>query len=294
MIDPKLNTFLTLVEQKTTVRCAAVLHLSQPSVTQHIRALEAEYGVKLFEKEGRRLTLTEAGARFYRLARRLPALEQQLRQALAEGESTPLHFGVTRSIGEGLMPRLAPAMMEALPRRSLQMRLQNTRTLLEALDKGEIEFALIEGNADHRRYCCRPFYNARFSALGAAQGRWAGCKTLAALCSAPLLAREAGSGSREILESALAARGLAAEDFASCHVFESVPVLLELAAADKGVTFAYETAAAPLLAGGRLARLAEKDFSLVRPFTFVTLPDSPFAKQEQYLFEHVRDLCRGL
>lgn len=294
MVDPKLTTFLTLVEEKTTVRCAEALHLSQPAVTQHIRSLEAEYGVKLFAKEGRRLTLTEAGARFYRLARRLPAMEAQLRAALAQGEAAPLHFGVTRSIGEGLMPRLAPAMLDALPKRSLQMRLHNTRTLLEELDKGEIEFALIEGNASHRRYCCRPFYTARFSALGAAEGRWAGCKTLASLCSAPLLVRETGSGSREILESALAARGLAAEDFAGCHVFESVPVLLELAAADKGVTFAYEVAAAPLLAGGRLARLAEKDFSLTRPFTFVTLPDSPFARQEQYLFEHIRDLCARL
>ena len=174
------------------------------------------------------------------------------------------------------------------------MRLQNTRTLLEELDKGEIEFALIEGNASHRRYCCRPFYIARFSALGAAEGRWAGCKTLAALCSAPLLVRETGSGSREILESALSARGLAAEDFAACHVFESVPVLLELAAADRGVTFAYEVAAAPLLESGRLARLAEGDFSITRPFTFVTLPDSPLARQEQYLFEHIRDLCARL
>ena len=64
MVDPKLTTFLTLVEEKTTVRCAEALHLSQPAVTQHIRALEAEYGVKLFAREGRRLTLTEAGGRF--------------------------------------------------------------------------------------------------------------------------------------------------------------------------------------------------------------------------------------
>ena len=221
-------------------------------------------------------------------------MEAQLRAALTEGQAAPLHFGVTRSIGEGLMPRLAPALLDALPARRLEMRLQNTRTLLEELDKGEIEFALIEGNASHRRYCCRPFYTARFSALGAAEGRWAGCRTLAALCSAPLLVRETGSGSREILESALAARGLAAEDFAACHVFESVPVLLELAAADRGVTFAYEVAAAPLLESGRLARLAEGDFSITRPFTFVTLPDSPLARQEQYLFEHIRDLCARL
>lgn len=60
------------------------------------------------------------------------------------------------------------------------------------------------------------------------------------------------------------------------------------------MTFAYEVAAAPLLESGRLARLAEGDFSITRPFTFVTLPDSPLARQEQYLFEHIRDLCARL
>ena len=77
-------------------------------------------------------------------------------------------------------------------------------------------------------------------------------------------------------------------------MFESVPVLLELAARDKGVTFAYEVAAAPLLEQGRLTRLAAGDFALTRPFAFVTLPDSPFARQEQYLFAHIRDLCARL
>ena len=215
-------------------------------------------------------------------------------RAAAREPAAPLCFGVTRSIGEGLMPRLAPALLEALPNRRLEMRLQNTRTLLEALERGQIEFALIEGNASHRRYCCRPFYTARFSALGAAGGPWAGCETLAALRAAPLLAREAGSGSREILESALAARGLALEDFAACHVFESVPLLLELAAAGLGVTFAYEIAAAPLLESGRLTRLAAGDFSLTRPFAFVTLPDSPLARRESGLFDRVRTLCAGL
>ena len=77
-------------------------------------------------------------------------------------------------------------------------------------------------------------------------------------------------------------------------MFESVPLLLELAAAGLGVTFAYEIAAAPLLESGRLTRLAAGDFSLTRPFAFVTLPDSPLARRESGLFDRVRTLCAGL
>ena len=47
MIDVKVKTFLTLMEEKSTIQCAEVLHITQPAVTQHIRALEKEYEVKL-------------------------------------------------------------------------------------------------------------------------------------------------------------------------------------------------------------------------------------------------------
>ena len=51
MIDVKVKTFLTLMEEKSTIQCAEVLHITQPAVTQHIRALEKEYEVKLFKKK---------------------------------------------------------------------------------------------------------------------------------------------------------------------------------------------------------------------------------------------------
>ena len=61
MLETKLYTFLKLAECGSTTRCAEQLHITQPAVSQHLKALEAEYGLCLFAREGRRLVLTPEG-----------------------------------------------------------------------------------------------------------------------------------------------------------------------------------------------------------------------------------------
>lgn len=275
MLDVRLRTFLTLMEEKSTVRCADVLHITQPAVTQHVRALEKEYGAQLFTKEGRCLVPTDKGRVFYQMARRMAAMEHQLHDAMSEHPATPLHFGVTRSIGESVMPSLAPKMMRALPDRQIRMLLQNTRMLLEALESGSIDFALLEGNVNHQQYVCRPLMHAHFIGLCKRDGAYAACRTLQEVCRAPLLLREEGSGSREILENELRAHDVEIEDFSIYHEFESIPVILSLVAEDMGVTFIYKEAAWESIKNGILQPLVPHIFSIHRQFTFVTLPHTP-------------------
>ena len=60
-MDPRLDTFLTLCRTMHYGRAAEALNLSQPAVSKHIQALEAQYGAKLFDYSGRRLSRTRAG-----------------------------------------------------------------------------------------------------------------------------------------------------------------------------------------------------------------------------------------
>ena len=102
MLDPKLHTFLLLVQCQSTTRCAELLHLTQPAVSQHIKALETAYGVKLFVKEGRRLVLTPQGQRLAQLCRRLADQYPELdRQTLLAGAL--FHdFGKIREFSGGI------------------------------------------------------------------------------------------------------------------------------------------------------------------------------------------------
>ena len=68
MLDFRVDTFLAVCRCMSFTRAAAALHITQPAVSQHIRALEAQYGVRFFSFEGKKLTLTDAGRLFLRTA----------------------------------------------------------------------------------------------------------------------------------------------------------------------------------------------------------------------------------
>ena len=64
MLDFRIFTFLEVCKQMNFTKAAKKLNITQPAVSQHIRWLEKEYGIKLFEMEGKKLSLTEEGDLF--------------------------------------------------------------------------------------------------------------------------------------------------------------------------------------------------------------------------------------
>lgn len=293
MLDPKLRTFLLLAHDPNTTRCAEKLHLTQPAVSQHIKALEANYGVKLFLKEGRRLVLTEQGRRLARLCRRLATMDRQIVREMRRPPRPAVRFGATLSIADGLMPAMLPALVEWFPQVQFRMVQQNTRLLLEQLEDGQLDFALIEGNFDRARYAYRPFYTSRFVGLCRPGSPFAAFRRLEDTLAAPLILRESGSGTRDIFEGECRSHNLSVQDYAELCEIEHLPTLLGLVAAGKGVTFAYEAAAAGLLARGLVQVMELEDLKLERPFHFISLPDSPQAELLTQLAEAVCKAAGG-
>ena len=275
MLDPKLHTFLLLVQCQSTTRCAELLHLTQPAVSQHIKALESAYGVKLFIKEGRRLALTPQGQRLAQLCRRLATLDEQIAREMRQGDALTLRFGATLSIADGLMPTVLPQLVDHFPEIQFHMVEQNTHVLLEQLENGLLDFALIEGNFDHRRYDYHPFFVSRFVGLCSPNSPYRAFRCLRDTLQAPLILRESGSGTRDIFEGECRAHNLAVTDYVSLCEIEHIPTLLGLVAAGKGITFAHEAAARNLLTQNQLQVMELEDLQLERPFHFVCLPGGP-------------------
>lgn len=292
MLERNLITFLTMAEVQSTVRCAERLHITQPAVTQHLHAVEEEYGSSLFRKEGRRLVLTDKGKELYELTRRLHTMDRQIAFRMRQESGIPLRFGVTRSINEGVMPLIAGDLLDHYPDRPVEMTVNNTRTLLELLEDGIVDFALIEGNFEHGKYECRAWMDAEFLGFCGKKGRYSRMTELSQTFQAPLLLREPGSGTRDILESALSARGFELGNFQKISQFESIPVILELVKQDRGITFAYRVAVRKELERQEIEPLSKHVLYLKRQFWFVTLPSSPFAEDFLELFDFFRKTVR--
>ena len=238
-MDPKLETFLTLCRTMHYGRAAEKMNLSQPAVSKHIQALEAEYGAKLFDYSGRKLKKTRAGELLEQFASTQRYNEEKLIAAMRNEPETHLRIGATKSIGDYILSPEIHRFLGASGNR-LEFLVDNTARLLSQLEAGALDFVVLEGIFDKQRYdsflmriepyigVCRrdhPFAERQVS--------------LDELFRERLILREEGSGTRKILERELAQQGYGTSAFADLAVISSFKLITELVADGFGITFLY-------------------------------------------------------
>lgn len=273
MLEQKLYTFIKLAECESTTQTALELHMTQPAVSQQLKALEIEYDIQLFSREGRRIILTNEGRQFYLMLKRMITMEQQFAEMIKQPAVKTIRFGATLSISEGIMPELLPKMINHWKDIRFELTTQNTKELLRELEEGLIDFALIEGNFNQKKYAHSPIMKAKFSGFCQKGSPYKKFKRLEECISAPLIIREKGSGTRTIFESECETYNISVEDFLSSHEVDSIPVILNLVKSGAGITFAYDCAMQEGIKKGEIEEIVLENFSLERDFSFVALPD---------------------
>ena len=196
MLDFRIETFLAVCQTMNFTRAAELLHITQPAVSQHIHALEAQYGVRLFVYQGKQLHLTESGRLLYQTAVTMRHDALRLRDALRQADGRRhLRFGATLTVGEYIMPGPLRRLLEQDPGLQLRMLTANTRDLLRLIDQGELDFAIVEGNFDRQLYEGLAYCTQRFLPVCAPGYPFPHpVRTMEDLLDVHLLAREPGSG----------------------------------------------------------------------------------------------------
>lgn len=291
MLDYRVQTFLTLCGTRNYTRAAEQLHMTQPAVTQQIHFLEKQYGCALFRSEGRKLLLTPAGERLRTAMLTISDDEKQLQkemQGILSGHST-LNIGATVTIGEFAMAAPLARYQAAHPETAIRMKIANTAELLKELEDGRIQLAAVEGYFDRRAYGCSIWKSERFICAASAQHHFRKkAKVLENLFGERLLIREAGSGTREILEKNLGEKNYGIGNFARRTEINSICTIMGMLRENGGISFLYETAAREDIENGRLAEIRLSDFSVQHDFCFLWDRRSIFAGQYRKISEELR------
>ena len=288
VLDFRMDTFLTVCRLMNYTKAADALHITQPAVSQHIRFLENAYQTQLFSYSGKKLLLTQAGETLRRAAQTMRHDETFLKQILGQGEKSgqSLRFGVTPTVGMYLLPPRVAAYRTRFPEADLQMMVDNTQALLNHLDDGTLDFAIVEGYFGKMEYDFLPFRRERYVALCAAGHTFAKTpRKLEDLLEETLLIREQGSGNREIIARSLSRQNLLLSDFHNRIEVSDMNVLKVLLTLDCGVAFLYEAAAAPELRAGTLREIVLTDFQEEHDITFIWPKNSAFSARYRQLFD---------
>ncbi len=267
----RLRVFRSVAAHLNFSRAAQELLLTQPAVTQQIKALEQELGAPLFDRAGGRIALTAGGRALLPFALQLKALGEEAEAAVAAASGQhagELALGASQTIAQYLLPGLVASFLREHPQVRVTVRTGNSREMLQALLAREVHLALIEGPEQRKDVHLEPFMEDHMVLVVPAGHPWAGREIEpGSLREQPLLMREVGSGSRRVVEQALAAAGLRMKDLTLGLELDSTEGLLSAVEAGLGLTFVSRWAVRNQLALGTLKLARVRDLALARRFS---------------------------
>lgn len=291
MLDFRINTFLCVCQTMNYTKAAAQLNITQPAVSSHIHYLENYYGTSLFLYRNKKLYLTRQGEI---LKERLQAMqndEVQLKQELRpEGTGIKcLSFGVTMTVGEYAVVNPLAGFLKRHPDMNIHLKFGNTEQLIHLLEDGKIHLALVEGYYPGDQYENLTYNTEDYIAVCATEHvfRNGTPACLRDLQGERLLIREKGSGTREIMERSLSARGIRLHDFSHFIEVENMHTITALLKEDCGISFLYKIAVKEELQNGRLREIKLRDFSMQHDLDFIWEKGSIYAGQ-------YRRICKEL
>jgi DNA-binding transcriptional LysR family regulator len=212
-----LQTFLTVAEAGQISEAARRLHLSQPTVTGHIRRLEANLETTLFIRSANGVALTERGRHLRaRVQDVFAELEEVLRELDRNREANgTLTLAASTTVARYFVPRIFIRFHHYHPATAIRLIVGNTEQVLEHLRQRHVGLALVEGHQHSPGVRLEPFMPDEIVPVCASRipdpklrRAIEGLKSARDLETIPVIWRESGSGTRAVVESALKNSGV--------------------------------------------------------------------------------------
>jgi DNA-binding transcriptional LysR family regulator len=240
----RLAVFQAVADRLSFTQAAETLHLSQPSVTSHIKALEESLGVRLFDRAPGRIVVTPAGEILRAYTKELHRLSDEVLYKLGRlnGEELGrLPISASTTIAQYLLPRLLVRFLMSNPKVEVSVTSANTQEVVSRVVDQRAALGLIEGPPGTNELKAEDFLNDEILVIVSTGHPWARMApnrpSLGDLSAERLIMREAGSGTRRVVEGALRAAGLFLRDLKVVMELDSTEAIKSGVEAGLGVGF---------------------------------------------------------
>lgn len=217
MIDTRLRVFRSVATNLSFTKASNELFISQPAVTRHIQELEKEYGVRLFDRIGNRIQLTPAGQLLLDHACKIidayHCLDFDMKKLSRKSEGE-LRIGASTTISQYVLPEIMAKFRKRYPDIRLTLLSANSHEIEDALDCGRIDLGMTEGRKRQQQFKYTPFMDDELVAIVRPGNPLAGKDeiSLDELRQSPMVLRELGSGTLDVVQSALKSHGVSLSD----------------------------------------------------------------------------------
>ncbi|CEP67020.1 Transcription regulator HTH, LysR [Moorella glycerini] len=274
MYDPRLKTFVTVATLKSFSRAARILFLSQPTVSLQIQSLEEQYGLPLLNREGKEITLTQAGELLYQYASEIIGLSLEAETEIIKLTGRlkgKLVIGATMTIGEYVLPKIVGSFKQQYPEVEILMEVGNTERIVRLVNQGRFDLGIIEGPIKNYHLVKEKFMEDELVLIVPRGHPWTELEAVhfEELCNARLILREPGSGTRQVLVEALLSRGIKLSQLNVYMELGSTEAIKAAVEVNLGVSILSKMAIVKELRLGSLQTVAIKNLRIMRTFDFI-------------------------
>lgn len=253
--------------------------MTQPAVSLQIKSLEEELDLQLFNRAGGRIALTPAGATLLSYVERVDSLLAEAEGALSlfRGELRGvISVGASMTVAQYILPLLLGQFLREHPGVHISVLSRNTEQIVESVAARHSSLGLIEGPARRRDVRVEPILQDEMVLIVPSGHTWDQGQPIALrdLSSVPLLTRERGSGSRHVVELALAKAGLPVRDLRILVELDTTEAIKAAVESGLGVSFVSRWSIRKELRLGTLHTVKIADLQIPRDIS-VVLPVGP-------------------
>jgi DNA-binding transcriptional LysR family regulator len=214
----QLNIFCKVVELKSFSKAGKTVHLSQPTISSHIKDLEDHFGCRLIDRLSREALPTKAGSLLYDYAQRLITLRDEIEIAMAEFHGSikgRLVIGGSTIPGGYILPRIVGIFTQAYPEVTIALKIGDTKEIINGAISGTLEMGVVGARSDDKNIVQEKLIEDRMCIAVPFDHKWADKikVPLNQVLKEPFIVREQGSGTLKSIQQSLTQTGYGMEDF---------------------------------------------------------------------------------
>ena len=213
MVDRRLQVFRAAARELSFTKAGDVLYMTQPAVSFQITQLEQTLNVRLFHRLHNQIRLTTIGEQVYRYAQEILELYDDMERSvrsLTRDNAGKVTLGASTTVADCVFPSLLANFRRSHPSVSVQLRVANTEKVASLAERHEIDMGVVEGPVASRSLHVEQCHMDSLVVITAPDHELAARRRVSAheLLEHAFIAREKGSGTRDVLNDYLLENGL--------------------------------------------------------------------------------------
>lgn len=302
-MDFRLKVFCSVAQYCNFTKAAKALNITQPAVSSHIRELEEYYNIKLFEREGNKVTLTQAGKLLLQYSSDILSRYENLSfimHHLGHTEKGSIKIGASTSIAQYILPPMLAKFNTLHPNISFSLFSANSDKIEEMVLSKKIDIGMVEGCSSGNNFRYIPFMKDEIVAVIKSESdkgessaenyiyreNESGVWPLNMLYNSHLVMRENSSGTYQVIEKALGAKGIRMADLNICARMDSTESIKNYIQHSDCMGLISICAVSQELYNNKLIIIDFEGLSIEREFSFA-IPHGPLQPLQQLFIDFI-------